>query len=740
MQARSATRAKRIDRIATWTITASGLVIVGSVVGILLLIVNVALPLLFPPDSVRVQRFSPAWLGDPGAVLAIGSDGYLETGYVLDTGGVFTFFDSRCGALLERVRLERPGVAGATVAGVEVSGRLDHSLRWSDGSLTVERVRFFPQFDPEGQRHIAHAVERLTVLPPAEGAVRGTARVTEAGGTAAVFLLPGNRLRVVQQIVEEDLFGELTRESASYEIEDELPGAAGPLLLDGSGRWLFAGTDAGYLLRWALTEEGPRLADRVRASHEGSAVTALAMLIGDGSVVVGLEDGSLSVWFPVPAEPGSFVRVLKSIHTLAPHPAAVRRIVASQADRILLTVGEEAELRMHYPTGERHLLTLSPEAPLLRAGLSLRANGVIGLDAEGRITVWAIDAPHPEFSWKAMFSRIWYEGFEQPGFVWQSSAATDDAEPKLSLIPLVFGTLKATFYALLFAAPVALFAAIYTSSLMDPRLRLIVKPTVEVMGAVPTVVIGFLAALWFAPLIEDKIIAIFLFLLLAPVVLIAFFVLWERVRGWPPLNRVKPGYEFLLVMPAVLLTVVLSVAIGGVLQDVIFGGDFRQWLFQSFGTQVDQRNSIVIAFALGFAVIPIIFTISEDALIRVPGHLRAASLALGATRWQTAWRVVLPSASPGVFAAVMIGFGRAVGETMIVLMATGNTPIIDGSIFNGMRTLSANIAVEIPEAPAGGTLFRVLFLTAVLLFSATFLVNTAAEVVRERMRKKFGRI
>ena len=195
-----------------------------------------------------------------------------------------------------------------------------------------------------------------------------------------------------------------------------------------------------------------------------------------------------------------------------------------------------------------------------------------------------------------------------------------------------------------------------------------------------------------------------------------------------------------LVMPAVLLTVVLSVAIGGVLQDVLFDGDFRQWLFQSFGTQVDQRNSIVIAFALGFAVIPIIFTISEDALIRVPGHLRAASLALGATRWQTAWRVVLPSASPGVFAAVMIGFGRAVGETMIVLMATGNTPIIDGSIFNGMRTLSANIAVEIPEAPAGGTLFRVLFLTAVLLFSATFLINTAAEVVRERMRKKFGRI
>jgi phosphate transport system permease protein len=110
---------------------------------------------------------------------------------------------------------------------------------------------------------------------------------------------------------------------------------------------------------------------------------------------------------------------------------------------------------------------------------------------------------------------------------------------------------------------------------------------------------------------------------------------------------------------------------------------------------------------------------------------------LGATRWQTALRVVLPTASPGIFSAIMIGFGRAIGETMIVLMATGNTPIMDFSPFNGMRTLSANIAVEIPEAPYHGTLYRVLFLSATLLFIMTFFVNTAAEIVRQRLRKKF---
>jgi phosphate transport system permease protein len=143
---------------------------------------------------------------------------------------------------------------------------------------------------------------------------------------------------------------------------------------------------------------------------------------------------------------------------------------------------------------------------------------------------------------------------------------------------------------------------------------------------------------------------------------------------------------------------------------------------------------------MGFAVIPIIFTICEDALSSVPQHLTSASLALGATKWQTSIRVVLPTASPGIFSAIMIGLGRAVGETMIVLMATGNTPILSFSPFNGFRTLSANIAVEIPEAPYHGTLYRVLFVSAVLLFLLTFLVNTVAEVVRQRLRKKYMHI
>ena len=221
---------------------------------------------------------------------------------------------------------------------------------------------------------------------------------------------------------------------------------------------------------------------------------------------------------------------------------------------------------------------------------------------------------------------------------------------------------------------------------------------------------------------------------------VAFMCLWQFLRRMDWTKRVESGYEFLVVRAGAL------------------GGRRRWpsgWPARSkpdssaatsgsgcsqgpLGMRYDQRNNIIIAFGLGFTVIPIIFSIAEDSLSNVPYSMTAASMALGASRWQTLWRVVLPSASPGIFAAIMIGFGRAVGETMIVLMATGNTPILDWSPLNGMRTLSANIAVEIPEAPVGGTLYRVLFLCAVLLFLLTFTVNTAAELVRQHLRKRFG--
>jgi len=239
-----------------------------------------------------------------------------------------------------------------------------------------------------------------------------------------------------------------------------------------------------------------------------------------------------------------------------------------------------------------------------------------------------------------------------------------------------------------------------------------------------------------ASMVERNLVAVFVMMIAAPVFGTSGVLIW---RLPPPAvaHRLKAGAEVFLILPLLFLAGWFSLAVAPYVEAALFGGDARSWLQSTWGLTYDQRNCLVVGLAMGFAVIPIIFTISEDAFTTVPSSLTAASLALGASRWQTAVRVVLPTASPGVFSAVMVGFGRAIGETMIVLMATGNTPVMDWSIFNGIRTLSANIAVEIPESPHGGTLYRTLFLAAALLFVITFIINTIAEVIRQRLRERY---
>lgn len=168
--------------------------------------------------------------------------------------------------------------------------------------------------------------------------------------------------------------------------------------------------------------------------------------------------------------------------------------------------------------------------------------------------------------------------------------------------------------------------------------------------------------------------------------------------------------------------------------------DFRRFVTGPEGWKFNQTNSLIVGFSMGFAVIPIIYSIAEDALSTVPNQLRAASLACGASRWQTTTTVVVPAAASGIFSAIVIGLGRALGETMIVVMAAGGTPVMELEPLSGFRSLSAAIAIEMPEAPHGGTLYRTLFLGGLMLFLMTFVISTAAEVVRMRLRKKLSRM
>jgi phosphate transport system permease protein len=741
MNTRFLKRVKRRDRLARHVITVGGLAIIFSVILILFLIARVTLPLFQSPGAEGVARFQAVDAAAAPTVLAVGLDDYLERPFLIDSDGQVRFFAPPDGGTAV-VRRLAPPVADATVRAVERSGAQTFSVLWSDGSLSLDHVQFLPHFDAQGKRSLECQVARLALIaPPGEGPVqRGMARMAEDERQTRIDLLKDGRLLVRQTAVSEDLFGDRQEESWRFFLSDMPAERITTLTMDGAGHTLYAGTAQGTLLRWDLSEPGQaRLLDRLPAFSDHRAITALALVFGDVSLAVGDERGGLSTWFAARTHDAQGTRRLQRIHELTPHRSAIRTLYPSLRDKSLVSVDTDGVLHLDHMTSERHLLTLQGQSPLQVSAMASGGDGLFAVDSQGRGHLWQVDNPHPEVSWKTLFGKVWYEGYDEPAFVWQSSAATDDFEPKMSLTPLIFGTLKGTLYAMLFAVPLALLGAIYTSQFGHPRLRGMIKPAVEIMAAIPSVIIGFLAALWFAPLLERSVPALFLSLVTVPLFLLAAVVIWQLVRRQPRIKKLDRGYEFLLLIPVLVAAVACAVWLGPALEGWLFGGNFKLWLFGEAGVRYDARNNIIIAFALGFAVIPIIFTMAEDALSNVPASLKAASLALGASRWQTVWRVILPSASPGIFAATMIGFGRAVGETMIVLMATGNTAIMDWSIFNGMRPLSSNIAVEIPEAPVGGTLYRVLFLSAVILFVMTFLLNTVAELVRQRLRKKYGR-
>lgn len=326
-----------------------------------------------------------------------------------------------------------------------------------------------------------------------------------------------------------------------------------------------------------------------------------------------------------------------------------------------------------------------------------------------------------------------YEGYPTPDQIWQTSSASDYQEIKMNLVPLLIGSLKASSLALLIAIPLALGAAVYTAYFARPRVRDSIKPTIEMLEAVPSVLIGFIAAIWLAPLAERFLFSIAVFIVTLPVIL--FFIALVQ-------HRVAQSFSSRLQHIAEILFPVLGIVVFGYIC-VVWAPDWLlaalnvdDFTFLAHTTDVPVgKTTILVAIALGLAISPSIYSLAEDAISGVPQSLRQASYALGATRLQTLRRVVLKVAFPGIVAAMMLGFGRAFGETMIVLMVTGNTPIADWDLFAGLRALTANLAIELPEAEVHSIHYQVLFLTACILFSFTFIVNTLAELLRQRSRK-----
>ncbi len=726
-------RVKLFDRLATGTITFGGLFIIVAVLFIFLFILGETLPLFRSAQgqargALQLAAVPGAATPAPEGGLAVGVDEYQMYLYELLPDGRFVIFRLADGSVAKEIPLA--SVAGATIASASRSLSGDFvGAGTADGRVALAQVRFLPKYEEQKLVDIDVSVRERGVfeVDPSHRPVREVT-YSESEGKKAVAALLGNDEIVVVRVDESEQEKRETLRTDGERVTH---------IRLGRTEGLVASTDKGNLHYWELGSE----VRKIEVKHASvEPITALEYVLGGNSLLVGDDKGNLSAWFRVRERDEDADLSLVQAHQFPPQGTAIQAIGRSMRDKSFVTAGADGSLVLRHLTSERTLLTFPGVGRSVDSVLiTPKSDGMIARDAAGQLLRFDIQNPHPEVSWRALFGKVWYEGYSKPEYVWQSTGGTDDFEAKFSLVPLIFGTIKGTLYALLFAVPLAIMGALYTSQFMHPNVKAKVKPTVEIMAALPSVVVGFIAGLWLAGRVERNLVPVLLMIVLLPLFGTSGMLVWDRVPR-AVRKRLKPGMEVALIVPLLVLGALAAFFLGPAVEAGLFGGDLQLWLKSTLNLVYDQRNCLVVGIAMGFAVIPIIFTIAEDAFTSVPQHLTAASLALGASRWQTAIGVVLPTASPGIFSAVMIGFGRAVGETMIVLMATGNTPVLDWSIFNGMRTLSANVAVEIPEAPYGGTLYRTLFLAGLVLFLMTFFVNTLAELVRQRLRERYRAI
>jgi len=798
--------------LTTGIITTGGVLVIVAVLGILLFLVVVVVPLFRGAkisEPHHVQLFTPE---QAAKVLFVELNEYKDAGMALDREGRLIVFVPQTGQIKEQRELLPAGMHVTAFARPLRGGQV--AIGFSDGSVRLGSIQFRAgEVDAkiEDPVRVGDTTAAVTLL---DYKITGDRRVFTA--LKADGDLSWNEVTRKENV----LTGEVSQQLNNHKLPFT-PAAQPPLFLvqNGQGDQVYIAWSDGTVRRLDLRRiEEPTVAETRNLLDPGAELTDFRFMFGDQSIVASDSKGRVNVWFRV-ERPNSNTTdgyELVAAHKLLAHDSRVVRTAMSGRDKSFVTATNDGDVWLRHMTSEQVLGKLHvPGLSAVVLQITPKADGIFALDSRGGAWLWNLSNPHPETTLGTIFGKVWYEGYNEPTYTWQSSSGSDDFEPKFSLVPLTFGTLKATFYSMLFAVPIALLAAIYTSEFLDKKLRMPIKSAIETMASLPSVVLGFIAALVLAPIIENWVVAVLAALAVVPITVLLFGYLFQllplhvrlRFQGWP---------QFVTLIVLIGLALLSVRRLAGPIESLMFQGDFKGWLSGQVGTGapgiailawpiamiivwyayrkalagwlttrfsgmtrsqaglldlgkvlaflllttavawlagaalakmgVDprhalvgtyvQRNTLIVGFIMGFAVIPIIYTISEDALSAVPEHLRSASLGCGATPWQTAIRVILPVAMSGISSAVMIGLGRAVGETMIVVMAAGNTPVMDINIFNGLRALSANIVVELPEAVKDGTLYRMLFLAALALFVVTFVVNTVAEIIRMRFRKR----
>lgn len=729
------------DRFMGWAIRFGGISVIVAVFGIFYFIGKEVLPLF------RAAHVEAAGQVEGGTTpMVAGIDEWGEMPFLYDGSSKVVFANT---VDRERKEIEIAGLEGVKVTATAYD-TVHHrvSLGTEDGRVGSFLVSYERKFAEGGKSTIEPSVALEPWFTLANGSGPVTAVSYGDSGAGRVIVAKrgqdeGMNVSILRLGMKKSLVG---KGKLSLLEEADITAQLGsePVILKASqnGAMVLIACENGDVDYYLADNEG--ISKRqVFKPFDGAVPRQMDFLFGGVSIILTAQGGEQEQWSLFrPGETGE--RVFGETKKFPALGEGNVIFAASQRNRTFLTgAGRSLSIR-HSTSGAVRWdgeLDIDPVVAVLDA----KGEHFIAAAANGEARRYSIHDPHPEAGWKAFFGKVWYEGGSKPVYQWQSTGGSDDFESKLSLMPLIFGSLKGTAYALLFSIPVALLAAVFSAAFLPLHVKRVVKPVMEIMSSLPSVVLGFLAGLWLAPILETRVPSVALMIVMLPLAALLTGFGWCRL----PIavrNRFENGREWLVVLPFMVLAGYVGWVLGPVAEKMFFVykdaatgreiADFRLWWPQATGISFEQRNSLVLGFMMGFAVIPVIFTIAEDALSNVPKSLTAAASALGANRWQVVWSVMLPVASSGIFSALMIGFGRAVGETMIMVMATGNTPVTEWNIFNGMRTLSANIAVELPEAPVGSTHYRTLFLGAVVLFGMTFVMNTIAEVLRQRLRER----